>query len=162
LAASASTYQVYGFGAASAMPGSYSVSLKSGSDTPLSVARVVADSAGAYSVYSFDTTAAAGQTAFDLADFAVPAALTSFKAAAVEDGALLAPAMSAAGSTTVTPAAGIVSLLVIAQPQPSGNTPGGGLFGIDLIASGAANATFETTQGVGNLFSAQQISVGGA
>jgi len=51
-------------------------------------------------------------------------------------------------------AAGPLSLLVFAQPGASG-----GLFGVDLTASGNSNPAFAATQGVGQLFSAQQLNI---
>jgi hypothetical protein len=67
---------------------------------------------------------------------------------------------------SITPAVGPVTLLVFAQPAtPATPSSGGptpvasGLFGINLTANGAGSATFETTQGVGQLFSARKVTV---
>jgi hypothetical protein len=53
----------------------------------------------------------------------------------------------------MTVAPGPLSVLVFAQPGTSGS-----LFGVGLTASGAA-PVFETTQGVGQLFTARQVSI---
>jgi len=139
--------------------GSYALAVQStaaGAPAALSVARAVSTAGGAVSAYSFDTTVTApGTYALDLTDFAFPAQLTSLQAAAVQNGAVLGAALTAAGTKDVTPAVGPVSLIVFAQAAT-----GGGLFGIDLTST-AANAMplLTTTQGVGQLFSQQQVSI---
>jgi hypothetical protein len=156
-AATAATYEVYALGVpADPGMGSYSVLLKSAGGTiALSTAHAVSSSASGTFAYSYDTTTAAGQTyALELADFAIPNQLTSVSAAAVQSGAVLGTALTAVGTSNITPAAGPVSLLVFAKAATTG-----GLFGLDLTATGASSATFETTQGVGQLFDSRQITV---
>jgi hypothetical protein len=154
--ASQSTYQIFAYGVPSTTgPGSYTLSVLDASGAAaLSLARGVSDPAGPFSVYSFDTsTPTGGAYALNLADFGNPAQFTSLSAAAVQAGVLLGTAN--VGSQTVTPSAGPLTLLVFAQP-PQGT---GGLFEIDLTASGASSSTFETTQGVGQLFAVRQVSI---
>jgi hypothetical protein len=167
----AATYQVFGLGVAQAAgTGSYSVAVQSAQGPALSVARAVVDPASTARAYSFDTTVASGQTyAFDLADFGYPAPFVSLSAAVVQGGTLVTGSQlnigtsvantPATGTTNITPAAGPLSLLVFAQPAAStATTAAAGLFGTDLTVSGAA-PTFETTQGVGQLFSVRKISI---
>jgi hypothetical protein len=167
----AATYQVFGLGVAQAAgTGSYSVAVQSAQGSALSVARAVIDPASTARAYSFDATAASGQTyAFDLADFGYPAPFASLNAAVVQGGTLVTGSklsigtsvanMPATGTTNITPAAGPLSLLVFAQPAAStATTAAAGLFGTDLTVSGSAPA-FETTQGVGQLFSVRKVSI---
>ncbi len=170
--ATAGTYQVFAIGVAQAAgTGSYAVALQSGQNTVLSVARAVIDPTSTGKAYSFDTTVASGQTyAFDLADFGYPAPFVALNAALIQNGALvtgsqLSIGTSVANSPTtgtanVTPVAGPVSLLVFAQTAAATSTAASaGLFGVDLTTSGGSNVAFETTQGVGQLFSVRKISV---
>jgi hypothetical protein len=169
--AGAATYQVFGLGVAPAGGmGSYAVALKSAQDTPLNVARAVIDPASNGHAYSFDTTLATGQTyAFDLGDFGYPAPFGALDAAVIQGGALVTGSQlnigtsvantPATGTANITPAAGPLTVLVFAQPAAvTTSTTSAGLFGVDLTASGAA-AAFETTQGVGQLFSVRKISI---
>lgn len=154
--ATQSTYQLFAYGIPSATgAGSYTLSVLSASGAPaLSIARGVSDPAGPFSIYSFDTSAPSGGAySLNLADFGNPAQFTSLSAAAVQAGILLGTAN--VGSQSVTPAAGPLTLLVFAQP-PKGT---GGLFEIDLTGSGANSSTFETTQGVGQLFAVRKVSI---
>jgi hypothetical protein len=170
--ATAATYQVFAIGVAPAAGmGSYSVTLQSGQSTVLSVARAVIDPTSTGKAYSFDATAASGQTyAFDLADFGYPAPFVALNAALVQNGALVTGSQlsigtsvanaPATGTANVTPAAGPVSLLVFAQPAvATSTTAAAGLFGVDLTTSGGSSVAFETTQGVGQLFSVRKISI---
>jgi hypothetical protein len=153
--AAAGNYQVFALVTA-ATTGSYAVSLtQQGGSPALSVARAVTATGGATpSVYSFDTNVAtAGNYAFNLADFGFPSAFASLKAIAVQNGAMIGQPLSISGTQNVSVSAGPLSFLVFAQPGTAGS-----LFGVDLTASGAASA-FATTQGVGQLFSARQVSI---
>jgi hypothetical protein len=154
--ATANTYQVFSF----ALPGnsgagSYALSVQPATGPPaVSIARAVTASGNGANAYSFDTSVStAGSYNVDVADFAYPAAFTSISAAAVQGGVVLGSETSA-GSFNITPSTGPISLVVFAQAAS-----GGGLFGVDLTASGASSATFSTTQGVGQLFSVQQLSI---
>jgi tetratricopeptide (TPR) repeat protein len=166
LTATTNTYQVYAFGLVAASgTGSYSLVLgpTTGGTAVLSVARAVTAAGGTAYGYSFDTTTVGGETyALDLADFAYPAQLTSVSAVAVQNGALLGPALtltssavSTSGTQNVTPSSGPVSLLVFAQPPALG----AGLFGVDLTAVGAGSAAFATTQSVGQLFDVRKVTI---
>jgi hypothetical protein len=169
--ATAVPYQVFALGLpASGGQGSYTLSVQPVGGTPvLNLARAVSDPTSSIFAYSFDTTATAQQYSLDLADFGYPATFTSLQAAAVQTGALLsgtsngstANSVSGTGSLNITPAAGPISLLVFAQPAPAANSgaAAGGLFGIDLTEAGAGAPAFQTSQGVGQVFSVQTATV---
>jgi len=153
----AATYQLFVLGSTTTA-GSYAVTLAPPSGpSPLSLARAVSAAGGSVpSAYSFDSTVtAAGSYTLDLTDFTFPTAFTSLSAVAVQNGAVLGTPLSTPGTPlNVTAAAGPVSILVFAQPAAAGS-----LFGVDLTAGGGASPAFETTQGVGQLFSARQVSI---
>jgi hypothetical protein len=154
------TYQAFAAGIpASAAPGTgtYAVQLTQGGTTLLGVARGVTAPGSAVTAYSFDTNvsaANAGPSTLSLTDFQFPAALTSLGLTAVQSGARLGTALTAAGNINIKPAAGPLSFLVFAQAAP-----GGGLFGIDVKPLAGGGSTFGVTQGVGAAFSASQFSV---
>jgi tetratricopeptide (TPR) repeat protein len=154
--ASSGTYQVFTL-ASTGTTGSYAVAVtpQGGGAAALSFARAVSAPGGAVSVYSFDTSVTtAGSYNFDVADFGIPNPLAALSAVAVQAGAPLGTPLKAAGTASVTAAAGPVSLLVFAQAATSG-----GLFDIDLTPAAGGTPVFETTQGVGQLFSARQLSI---
>jgi hypothetical protein len=174
--ASATPYQVFALGLpASGGQGSYTLSVQPVNGTPvLNIARAVSDPASSIFAYSFDSTTTSEAYTLDLADFGYPASFTSIQAAAVQAGALLpggnsgstSNTLSGSGSLAINPAAGPISLLVFAQPAPAATAgaAAAGLFGIDLTETGAGAPAFQTSQGVGQLFSVQTatVSTGGA
>jgi plastocyanin len=156
--ATANTYQVFALGVPGASgTGSYTLSLQPAGGGPavLAVARAVSTPGGAVQAYSYDAQVpSGGGYTLNLADFALPAQFMSLSALAVQNGAALANPQQGAGAQSVIAAAGALSLLVFAQPAASGS-----LFGIDLEPSGTTNPVFSTTQGVGELFSAQEVNI---
>jgi hypothetical protein len=174
--ASATPYQVFALGLpASGGQGSYSLSVQPINGTPvLNIARAVSDPTSGVFAYSYDSTTTSQAYTLDLADFGYPASFASIQAAAVQAGALLssssngatANSLSGSGSLSITPAAGPISLLVFAKPTPAATSGAatGGLFGIDLTETGAGAPAFQTSQGVGQLFSVQTatVSTGGS
>lgn len=152
----AGNYQVFAL-ATAATAGSYAASLAPQGGTPaLSLARAVsATGATAQSVYYYDTTAAtAGTYSFDLTDFSFPATFASLSGVLVQNGAVIGQPLSLSGTQTVTVAAGPVSVLVFSQPAAAGS-----LFGVDLTPAGGGTPIFAATRGVGQLFSARQVSI---
>jgi hypothetical protein len=149
----AATYVVYASGS-TGTAGSFTATLAPASGPPaLSIARAVVVPGGTSTAYSFDANVStAGTYGFDLADFAAPVKFGSIGAVAVQNGALLGTAFTATGTQNLTVAAGPVSFLVFAQPGT-----GGSLFGIDLTTPGSTTPVFQTTQGVGQLFSRRQV-----
>ena len=161
--ATATNYHVYGYGVASSAttPGSFALTLTSAAGTPvLDLARAVTTSGSTYYTYSYDTSiTTAGAYTLDLTDFGYPATLSSVTVAVIQGGKLVGSALSsagAAGSGSATVAAGPASVLAFAS---LGTSATGGLFGVDMTATGASSATFETSQGVGQLFTLHQVSV---
>jgi hypothetical protein len=157
----AGNYQVFAAASAAAATapaiaaGSYALSVTAAGSTPaLSIARAVSPVAGTTpSSYSFDgNIASAGSYTFDLIDFSFPTSFTSLSGVVVQNGAIVGQPLRLAGNQAVTAAAGPVSVLVFSQPGT-----GGSMFGADLKSS--AGTIFETTQGVGALFSARQVSI---
>ncbi|MBV8404597.1 MAG: hypothetical protein JO203_10425 [Gammaproteobacteria bacterium] len=156
-AGTVNTYQAFALALPSAAGiGGFAMALVPASGpAPLDVSRAVSAPGGAVVAYSYDTQIPNnGSYALDVADFAVPAQFTSLSVAAAQSGAVLGTPLQAAGTTNITAAAGPLSLLVFVQPGT-----GGSLFGIDLGASGSPNEVFATTQGVGQLFSAQPLNI---
>ena len=155
--ATADTYKVFALGLPGAGgTGSYTLSVQPASGpAALSVARAVSAPGGAVQAYSFDTQVpSSGAYTVNLADFSLPAAFVSLSAVATQNGAALGAAQNGAGAQSIVAASGPLSLLVFAQAAASGS-----LFGIDLEPSGTTNPVFAATQGVGELFSAQQVSI---
>ncbi|MBV8300755.1 MAG: hypothetical protein JOY68_02400, partial [Candidatus Dormibacteraeota bacterium] len=155
-AGTANTYDVFAIAEpAAGGAGSYALALQpAAGPIPLSVARAVS-AAGGPSAYSFDANiTTAGSYSVNLADFAYPSVFSSMSAAVVQSGAPIGKGLAAPGSTSVSLAAGPASILVFAQPGA-----GGGLFGLDLTQSGANAPTFAATQGVGQLFDLQRVTV---
>jgi hypothetical protein len=161
--AAAGNYQVFALpksGTAAdgttATAGSYAVSLNQQGGSPaLSTARAVSPPTGTTpTAYSYDASVStAGTYAFDLADFGFPTSFASLSAVVVQGGAVIGQPLKTAGTQNVTLAAGPVSVLVYSQPGTAG-----GMFGTDLTASGAT-PIFETTRGVGALFTARQVNI---
>ncbi|HKF97000.1 MAG TPA: hypothetical protein VKB20_01990 [Steroidobacteraceae bacterium] len=157
IAGTVNTYQAFALALPSGSgTGGYAMALQPASGVaPLDVARAVSAPGGAVLAYSYDAQVpSSGAYTLELADFALPAQFASLSAAAVQSGSVLGSPLHAAGSQSVNAAAGPLSLLVFAQPGASG-----GLFGVDLTASGNTNPAFAATQGVGQLFSAQQLNI---
>jgi hypothetical protein len=161
-ASASGAYQVFALVTAAAATGtvpaagSYTLALSPQSGAPaLSTARAVsAGGATDPTPYSFDTNVTtAGVYAFNLGDFAFPTQFVSIGAIAVQSGALLGQPLKLPGTENVTVAAGPVTLLVFARSGASGS-----LFDVNLTASGVS-PVFDQTQGVGQLFTAQQVAV---
>ena len=159
--ATANPYQVYAVGVpASSGLGSYALNLQpTGGTSILNIARAVAAPGGTSYAYAYDTTTVAETYALSLGDFGFPAQFTSLSAVVVQNGALVGSPVTASNSPgAMTTAAGPLSVLVFSQPATSA-TVTAGLFGLDLTANGAATPTYQTTQGVGELFAANTINV---
>jgi hypothetical protein len=156
LVATANTYQVFALGLPAASgTGSYALALQPASGpAALSIARAVSVPGGAVAALSYDTqVASGGGYTVNLADFALPAQFVSLSAVAVQNGVSLG-SQHGPGALSVVAAVGPVSLLAFAQPAASGS-----LFGLDLEPSGTTNPVFAITQGLGELFAAQQIAI---
>jgi hypothetical protein len=164
IAASVNTYEAFvastaGGGGA----GSYALQVTLGATVLFAAARPVVAPGSTLMAYSFDTTATAGSGTVSLTDFQFPSPLASLSVAAVQGGALLGQLAISGGSTfNINVADGPLSFIAFAQPGSAGAQTPAGLFGIDLTSTGAQDPEFETTQGVGGLFSALPVTVTGA
>ena len=141
--------------AASAGTGAYGVVLGPSGGTPLfTAAQVAGTPSGGTLAYSYPIqVSTAGAYQLRAADFMFPTALNSLSFAAIQGGKLLG--QGSASSIDLALDAGALFVLVNAKP----GTTSSGLFGIDLTPSAGGAVAFETTQGVGALFAARQVSV---
>jgi len=134
--------------------GSFEAYATAGAETLADVARPVLASGSLG--YAFPAPLAiAGSYQAGIYDYQLPQAFSSLSAVVAQGGVVLATTQSS--SDAFTAAAGPLNFLVFpAQASASAN----GLFGAQLVAAGPNGATvFETTQGVGALFSAQTFTV---
>lgn len=141
----------------SAASGSYALTVSPQGGSPvLSAVRAVSAPDASTVAYEFDAAlTAAGTYSLTLGDLGFPANFTSIKAGVAQAGAQVGTGMTAPGTqNSLALSAGTAAIVVFAQPAT-----GGGLFGLDLTASGASSSTFSVTQGVGQLFDARQITV---
>jgi hypothetical protein len=159
-AASAATYQVFAAATAGATGGSYTVDLtSSGGESLIDVGQAVSAPGGGVAGYSFDTNLQSGGAyTLDLADFDLPLAFTTLQAVAVQGGTMLGSGLDAAGSASISPTSGPLSLLVFATPNAN-SAPSAGLFGIAVSTGSGASPAFQATQAVGQLFASQQVSI---
>ena len=160
--ATANTYQVFALGVPASPPGtgSYAVTVQPPSGAPaLSVAQAVATPGGASSAYTYSTNVtSAGAYTANIADFSFAAAFTSLSVAVVQGNSTVGTIAGAAGvassTASINATAGPLNILVFAQPGASGS-----LFGVNLTANASTSPSFQTTQGVGELFGTQQVTV---
>lgn len=155
--ASAGSYRVFGYATPSSASqvGSYAVLLTQGTTSAFDAALAVSATGSLLQPYSFAANvAAAGAYNVTLTDFQFPVPLTAVDFVAEQNGALLATPAMAAGSLTVSPAAGPVALLAFAQATGSG-----ALFGLDMSSTSGGTTAFDTTQGVGAGFKMTPLTV---
>jgi hypothetical protein len=132
--------------------GAYEAYLTSGGQTVADIAQPVL-ATGSYG-YAFTTTlSSAGVYQVSVNDFQKPVALNSLVAVTAEQGALLG---STQAQASFTAAAGPLNILVF--PTVASSTSEG-LFGVTLAGPGSSATAFQTTQGVGALFSSQTVSI---
>ena len=156
-AAPAGSLEVWRVAQAGAAGGSYLIAVSTGATPLYSDARGVSSAsptgANAYT-FPFNLRAAGAYTA-QVTDFQFPSALQSLQFAVVQNGTVLQSA-NAAGAANFTGAAGSGAVLVIAQAVSGGT----GLFGTQVLATGAGGATVvDTTQAVGAVFDTRDIVV---
>ena len=156
--ATASAYDVYALATPAAQSaGSYSIQLTPQTGAAeLSLARAVADSTAGLTAFSFDTSLpSAGAYAANLQNFSAPVPLTTVKMAAVQAGAVTGTPITATGAITLNGAAGPLTLLVIAQADPTL----GGLFDVNVTASGSTSLIYDMAQPVGAASSSEKLSI---
>ena len=158
--ANAGNYQIFAYATPSSGSegGSYAVTLTQGTTSVFDTALAVGITGGSLQPYSYQANVtAAGAYNLTLTDFQFPGQLTVAQFAAEQNGAMLANAATAAGSVTVSPAKGPVTLLAFAQATGSG-----GLFGLNMSSTSGGTVAFATTQGVGAGFKTTPITVSSA
>jgi len=151
--ATAGTAQLFVVGqAAGGGQGAYEAYLTSGGQTVADLAQPVL-ATGAYG-YAFSTPlSSGGEYQISVNDFQKPVPLTSLMAITAQQGALLG---STQAQASFQAAAGPINILVFATAASSTSE---GLFGVTLAGPGSSATAFQTTQGVGALFSSQTVSV---
>jgi len=112
-------------------------------------------------IYSFvpSQPVTAGSYTLTTADFRFPSQMASIETAVVQ-GATVIHQTDDVGSETVALQAGAVRVLVAATPPPaSGAMPGNGMFALTLATQPGNALVFESTQGVGGLFTSRAIDL---
>jgi hypothetical protein len=154
--ATAGTYQVFAFGLTSgSTQGSYAVTLAPTGGAPVvSVARAVTAPGGPAYAYSYDATVDGESYTLSVTDFAFPAPFTTLSVEAVQNGAILGSALTAAAlHESISPVTGTVTLLVFAQ-----GGLGGSLLDLNLANSGGT-LVLDETQGVGASFTTTPVAI---
>lgn len=156
--ATASAYDVYALATPAAQSaGSYSIQLAPQTGAAeFSLARAVADPASGLTAFSFDTSlASAGAYTANLQNFSAPVPLTTVKMAAVQGAAITGTPITATGPIALNGAAGPLTLLVIAQADATL----GGLFDVNVTASGSSSLLYDMAQPVGAASSSEKLSI---
>ena len=152
-AAAAGTLQLY----VAATPGSggqgaYEAYFTSGSQALADIAQPVL-ATNSYG-YEFSTTlATAGSYQVSVNDFQKPVPLSSLTAVTAQQGS---PTAATQTGTTFTAQPGLLNVLVFPTVASSTST---GLFGVTITGPGSSAIVYQTTQGVGALFSSQTVTV---
>jgi hypothetical protein len=151
--ASGGAYEVFAYAGGN---GSYGVEVRQqGGASVFASAQSVGGTPGTTATYAYPVdVATAGSYRIRLTDFEFPGQLAALSLAASQGGALTG-SLTSPGNVDVNLVAGRVYLLVAAKPAASG----GALFGVNLTPSAGGAAVFETTQGVGSLFSVRKVSI---
>ena len=151
--AQAGTAQLYvAANPASGGQGAYDAYLTSNSQTLADIAQPVL-STSAFG-YAFTTTlAAAGAYQVSVNDFQKPVPLSTLMAITAQRGMVLGSTQTNANFNAV---AGSLNILVFPTlPSPTAE----GLLGVTIAGPGSSATVYQTTQGVGTLFSSQSVAV---
>ena len=141
---------------ASAANGAFVVTITPTTSGPFSSVQTASTGTNNAAAYAYPVTvASAGSSTLTLTDFQFPQAFGSLAVAAVQGGALLGNPLTSPGMTTITPAAGPLTVLVAATPGNAGK----GLFGVDLATSPGGAAQLDATQGVGAAFGTNTVTI---
>jgi len=154
----AGSYDVYAVATPAAQSaGSYSIQLTpQGGAAEMSLARAVADPTSGSTAFSFDTSlSSAGAYTANLQNFSAPVPLTAVRMAAVQGGVVIGTPITATGSIALNGAAGPLTLLVIAQADATL----GGLFDVNVTASGSTSLLYDMAQPVGAASSSEKLSI---
>ena len=161
--ASVGAAQVFGFGrvatGATAGAGSYGLKVAQGSSVVYEDAQALPagfDSTAVVGAYRFaGTVASGGNYVFTLRDFGFPASFAALSATVSQVGAIT-QSVAAAGSATVSLAAGPVVVTVIGRATSATSNS---LFGITLTPAAGGTALIDRTQGVGGLFKSRTLAI---
>lgn len=132
--------------------GAYEVYLSSGGQAVADIAEPVL-AQGSYGYTFTPTLASAGVYQVSVNDFQKPVPLTSLLAVTTQQGVLLGSTQAGASFNA---AAGPLNVLVF--PTVASSTSEG-LFGVTISGPGSSATAFQTTQGVGALFSSQTVTI---
>jgi hypothetical protein len=151
--AAAGALQVYVVAqAATSGQGAYEVYLTSGSQVLADIAQPVL--AAGYFGYAYPVTLTnAGSYQASIYDFQVPEAFGMLSAIVAQAGSLLT---ATSGTSAFSAAAGPLTVLVFPTLTATGNN---GLFGVQVAGQSSGVVAFETTQGVGAVFTSQSVTV---
>jgi hypothetical protein len=141
---------------ATAANGAYVVTIAPTPSGPFSSVQTTSTASNNAAAYAYPVmVASAGASNLTLTDFQFPQAFASLAVAAVQGGVLLGAPLTAAGMTTIHPAAGPLTVLVAATPGSSGK----GLLGVDLATSPGGSVQLDQTQGVGAAFGTTTVTI---
>jgi hypothetical protein len=141
---------------ATAGNGAYGVTLAPQGGAQAFSAVRTASTGNGVSAYTFPVTiTTAGSYTLTLVDFQFPGAFSTIEVAVAQNGALLGTPLAAAGTATLSPAAGQIYVLAATTP----GTGGQGLFGVNLAPSGGGATALDVTQGVGAAFGTTTVSI---
>jgi hypothetical protein len=154
IAATAGTAQLYVVGQpGNGGQGAYEAYFTSGSQVLADIAQPVLASGA--SGYAFTTAlAAAGTYQVSVNDFKSPVAFSSLSTVAAQQGNALVSAQGTSANFTAV-AAPLNILVFPTVSSPSAN----GLFGVTVSAAGSGVVVYQAVQGVGALFSSQNVNV---
>ena len=161
--AAAGAAQLYSIGrtatGTTAGAGSYGLKLGQGSTVVYEDAQALPagfDSTAIVGGYRFaGTVATAGNYVFSLRDFGFPSSFSALSATVSQVGAIT-QSVAAAGSATISLAAGPVVITVIARNTSATSNS---LFGVTLAPQAGGTALIDRTQGVGGLFQSRTLAI---
>ena len=162
--ATAGTAQLYVFSRSNSVAavGAYGVRIAQGTQLAYEDARALPEgytAASGIGAYVFTgTVPAAGSYALQLRDQAFPVAFTTLRAI-ISQGGVLTQSVTTAGTTSLSLAAGPVSLLVFGTPPSLSSNS---LFGISLALAAGGTPVLEQAQGVGGLFRTRSVTLASA
>jgi hypothetical protein len=133
--------------------GAYEAYATEGSQVLIDSAQPVLAS-GAYGYAFSNTLSAAGSYQLSVYDYQIPSQLSQLASVLAQQGAALQSSM---GIFTAQP--GVLNMLVFPTPSSASDD---GLFGVQLSSQASGSILYETTQGVGALFSSQSVTFGAA
>jgi hypothetical protein len=130
--------------------GAYEAYATEGSQVLIDSAQPVLAS-GSYGYAFSSTLSAAGSYQLSVYDYQIPSPLSQLASVLAQQGA----ALQSSGGGIVTAQSGVLNMLVFPTPA---SASADGLFGVQLSSQASGSIIYETTQGVGALFSSQSVT----